>query len=85
MPCFNRIKEFCDRRKMTSYEVAKIIQVHPATMRNLYNDPSSIPSASVLNAICDIFEVHPKTLIDWENSKKIVDTDKKLSYTKDRK
>ncbi|MFM6451271.1 MAG: helix-turn-helix domain-containing protein [Planktothrix sp.] len=66
----NKIKEFCSNRAITPYRLWKDAGLAPKTAYDLYNNPSQLPSSSVLSKICDTYEVQPSELLEWvkENS-----------------
>lgn len=55
----NRIKSLVDARGDTRYKFWKRTGVSQNTAYNLYNDPTQIPVAEVMNRICDAYGVQP--------------------------
>jgi DNA-binding Xre family transcriptional regulator len=65
MPVKNKIKQFLDGRGITPYQFERDAGIAHRTAYDLYNNPSQIPSSSVLTKICDTYRVQPGELLEW--------------------
>jgi DNA-binding Xre family transcriptional regulator len=61
----NKIKEFLHERGITAYQFRKDVGIAQRTAYDLYNNPDQLPSSTVLNKICDTYEVQPGELLEW--------------------
>lgn len=68
MPVINKIKPFLDGKGITPYRFRKDVGIAQRTAYNLYNDPSQLPSSTVLSKICDAYEIQPGILLEWVRS-----------------
>lgn len=65
MPMKNRVRSFLDARGITPYQFIKDTGIAPATGYKLAKNPDHLPSITVLQAICDRYEVQPSEIIYW--------------------
>ncbi len=65
MPVRNTIKAFIDARGITPYQFGKETGIAQGTAYALYNNPEQRPSPSVLDKICDFYEVQPSAFLEW--------------------
>jgi DNA-binding Xre family transcriptional regulator len=73
MPMKNRVKQFVDSRDLTVYRFIKDTGIAPGTGYKLYKNSKHMPSPTVLEAICDTYEVQPNEILEWcKNDEKIV-------------
>lgn len=61
----NRVKEFLAERRLSAYQFIKETGIAPATGYKLAKDATHLPSITVLQAICDRYEVQPTAFIYW--------------------
>jgi DNA-binding Xre family transcriptional regulator len=61
----NKIKELIDREGITAYRFVKDTGFAPATGYRLAADPTYVPSAKILEAICDRYRVQPGEILEW--------------------
>ncbi|MBD1871957.1 helix-turn-helix transcriptional regulator [Nodosilinea sp. FACHB-131] len=61
----NRIKEFVDARGITPYKFRQDVGIAQRTAYDLYNKPEQLPRSSVLDKICNAYEVQPGELLEW--------------------
>ena len=61
----NKIKQFLDSRGITPYKFRQDTGIAQRTAYDLYNNPEQIPSSTVLDKICDAYEVQPGELLEW--------------------
>ena len=59
----NRVKEFTKNKGITIYKFAKDVGISFNTGYRLSNDPTHLPSITVLQAICDRYEIQPNEII----------------------
>jgi len=59
----NRVKEFTENKGITIYKFAKDVGISFNTGYRLSNDPTHLPSITVLEAICDYYKVDPNEII----------------------
>lgn len=64
----NTIKKFLDSRGISTYQMQKDTGIAPNTAYGLAKDPSKIPSGAVLDRICEVYEIQPGELLEWENN-----------------
>jgi len=65
MPVKNRIKEFLDARGLSVYRCQKEVGIAQRTAYDLSNNPSQLPSSTVLSKICDAYRVQPNEILVW--------------------
>ncbi|MBD2535542.1 helix-turn-helix transcriptional regulator [Nostoc flagelliforme FACHB-838] len=65
MPVKNKIKQFIDNKGITPYKFQKDTGVASKTAYDLYNNPWQVPHATVLNKICDRYEIQPSEILEW--------------------
>ncbi|GAC1458937.1 MAG: hypothetical protein NVS2B14_01230 [Chamaesiphon sp.] len=65
MPVRNRIKQYLDSRGITPYRFRNDAGIAQRTAYDLYNNPSQIPSSTVLEKICTAYEIQPGVLLEW--------------------
>lgn len=65
MPVINKIKPFLDAKGITPYQFRKDSGIAQRTAYDLYNNPSQLPSSSVLSKICDAYEIQPGVVLEW--------------------
>jgi DNA-binding Xre family transcriptional regulator len=70
MPVRNTIKAFIDKRGITPYQFGKETGIAQRTAYALYNNPEQRPSPSVLDKICDFYQVQPGLFLEWVHPKK---------------
>lgn len=70
MPVRNTIKAFIDKRGITPYQFGKETGIAQKTAYALYNNPEQRPSPSVLDKICDFYQVQPSVFLEWVNPTK---------------
>lgn len=61
----NRVKQFLKERGLTAYRFIKDTRIAPTTGYKLAKDANHLPSITVLEAICDRYEVQPTAFIYW--------------------
>ena len=61
----NKIKQFLDSRNITPYKFRQETGIAQRTAYDLYNKPGQLPSSTVLEKICDAYEVQPAELLEW--------------------
>ena len=61
----NKVKQFVDSRNLTAYRFIKETGIAPGTGYKLYKNPKHMPSPSVLEVICDTYEVQPNEILEW--------------------
>jgi DNA-binding Xre family transcriptional regulator len=69
MPMKNRVKEFLSERGLSAYQFIKETGIAPATGYKLAKKSTHLPSITVLQAICDRYEVQPTAVIYWTGEK----------------
>jgi len=60
----NKVKEFLEVRELSVYRMIKQTGISDTTGYRLASDPSRIPSAKVLKAICTTYRVEPGDLLE---------------------
>ncbi len=65
MPLKNTIKELIDQKGITAYRFVKDTGFAPATGYRLAADSTYIPSAKILETICDRYRVQPGDILEW--------------------
>jgi len=65
MPVRNTVKRFVDERGVTRYQFAKDTGISPTTAYGLYDNPNQVPNVTVLNKLCDFYQVQPCTFLEW--------------------
>jgi DNA-binding Xre family transcriptional regulator len=70
MPVKNKVKQFVDSKGITPYQFQKDTGVAPRTAYDLYNKPEQVPHVTVLNKICDFYQIQPGELLEWVPPKK---------------
>ena len=66
MPLINTVKPFCDRKSISPYKLWKQTGIAKDTAYSLYRDPKHLPSAKVLERICDVYLCKPEEIITWK-------------------
>jgi DNA-binding Xre family transcriptional regulator len=70
MPMKNKIKQFVDSRSLTVYQFIKETGIAPGTGYKLYKNPRHMPSPTVLEIICDTYEVQPGEILEWSKDER---------------
>ncbi|MBD2100657.1 helix-turn-helix transcriptional regulator [Leptolyngbya sp. FACHB-261] len=65
MPLRNKIKDLVDGRGITPYRFWKDTGLSRNTAYNLYNDPTYIPGAEIITAICEVYKCQPGDFLMW--------------------
>ena len=65
MPMKNRVKEFLEERELSTYQFIKETGIAPTTGYKLAKNANRLSSITVLQSICDRYEVQPSELIFW--------------------
>ncbi len=65
VPVRNTIKAFVDRKGISPYQFGKETGIAQKTAYALYNNPEQRPSPSVLDKICDFYQIQPAELLEW--------------------
>ncbi|MEB3360141.1 MAG: helix-turn-helix transcriptional regulator [Synechococcales bacterium] len=65
MPVKNKIKQFLDARGITRYQFRQDTGIAQRTAYDLYAKPDQIPSSTVLEKICDAYQIQPGELLEW--------------------
>jgi len=65
MPVKNRIKDFLAERGLSVYRFKRDTGIASRTAYDLSNNPSQLPSSTVLSKICDAYEVQPNEILVW--------------------
>jgi len=60
----NRVKEFTENKGITIYKFAKDVGISFNTGYRLSNDPTHLPSITVLEMICDRYGVQPGEIVE---------------------
>lgn len=68
MPVINRLKDFCEERKITAYSIQRDTSVSASTVYRLYKDTSLMPSSPTIEALCEYYRVQPTEIILWVDS-----------------
>lgn len=61
----NKIKQFLDARGITPYRFKQDVGIAQRTAYDLCNNPSQIPSSTVLAKICDTYRIQPGEILEW--------------------
>lgn len=61
----NKIKSFLDKKGITPYQFRKDAGIAQRTAYDLYNNPSQLPSSTVLSKICNAYEIQPGLILEW--------------------
>jgi DNA-binding Xre family transcriptional regulator len=67
----NKIKQFLESRGLSAYRMIQDANISDTTGYKLAADPGYIPSAKVLEAICEAYRVQPGELLEWIPSKEV--------------
>jgi DNA-binding Xre family transcriptional regulator len=73
MPVNNKIKELVDSREISVYRFRKDVGIAQRTAYDLYNNPSQLPSSSVISKICDAYRVPVGDVLVWIPPEEILD------------
>ena len=65
MPMRNKVKQFLESRGISAYRMIQDAKISDTTGYKLAADSSYIPSAKVLEAICEAYKVQPGELLEW--------------------
>lgn len=65
MPVRNTVKTFINKKGITPYQFGKETGIAQKTAYALYNIPEQRPSPSVLDKICDFYQIQPGELLEW--------------------
>lgn len=61
----NKVKQFLDSRQLTAYRLIKDSGISDTTGYRLAADSTYVPSAKVLEAICETYKVQPGEILEW--------------------
>jgi DNA-binding Xre family transcriptional regulator len=61
----NRVKEFTESRGITIYKFVQQTGIAMSTGYKLSQNPNHLPSITVLQAICDRYEIQPNEIVYW--------------------
>lgn len=61
----NKIKQFLESRDLSAYRLVKDTGISDTTGYRLAADPTYVPSAKVLEAICEAYNVQPGEILEW--------------------
>jgi DNA-binding Xre family transcriptional regulator len=61
----NRVKEFTESKGLTIYKFVQQTGIAMSTGYKLSQNPSHLPSITVLQAICDRYEIQPNEIVYW--------------------
>jgi DNA-binding Xre family transcriptional regulator len=61
----NRVKEFTESRGITVYKFIQQTGIAMSTGYKLSQNPNNLPSITVLQAICDRYEIQPNEIVYW--------------------
>ena len=67
----NKIKQFLDSRGLSAYRMIQDAKISDTTGYKLASDPTYIPSAKILEAICETYRVQPGELLEWIPREKV--------------
>lgn len=73
MPVKNKIKELIDKKGISVYRFQKDVSIAQGTAYSLYNNPSQLPSSTVISKICDAYRVPVWDVIVWIPPEEILD------------
>jgi DNA-binding XRE family transcriptional regulator len=73
MPVRNKIKELIDRKGISVYRFQKDVGIAQGTAYSLYNNPSQLPSSTVIGKICDAYRVPVQDVLIWIPPEEILD------------
>jgi DNA-binding Xre family transcriptional regulator len=59
----NRVKEFTESRGITIYKFIRQTGIAMSTGYKLSQNPDHLPSITVLQAICDRYEIQPNEIV----------------------
>jgi len=65
----NRLREFVDSQGVSVYAFRDKTGIANKTAYDLVNKPSHIPSAAVLQKICDAYQIQPGLILEWVEPK----------------
>lgn len=60
----NKIKSFLDRNGITPYKFKQDTGISLQTAYALYNNPNRIPRMSVLDKICETYQIQPGEILE---------------------
>lgn len=61
----NKVKKFLEHRGLTAYRMIHDAKISDTTGYKLAADPTYIPSAKVLEALCEAYQVQPSEFLEW--------------------
>jgi DNA-binding Xre family transcriptional regulator len=61
----NRVKEFTESRGITVYKFIQQTGIAMSTGYKLSRNPNHLPSITVLETICDRYEIQPNEIVYW--------------------
>jgi DNA-binding Xre family transcriptional regulator len=61
----NRVKEFTESRGITIYKFVQQTGIAMSTGYKLSQDTNHLPSITVLQVICDRYEIQPNEIVYW--------------------
>ena len=61
----NKVKQFLELRQLSAYRLVKDTGISDTTGYRLAADPTYVPSAKVLEAICETYRVQPGEILEW--------------------
>lgn len=65
MPMRNKVKKFLENRGLSAYRMIQDTKISDTTGYKIASDPTYIPSAKVLEAICETYRIQPGELLEW--------------------
>ena len=66
----NKVASFIESRGLTVYRFIKDTGISTTTGYKLANDPTHLPSISVLVMLCSAYNVQPSEFLYWDESPK---------------
>lgn len=61
----NKVKQFLESQQITAYRLIKDTGISDTTGYRLAADSTYVPSAKVLEAICQTYKIQPGELLEW--------------------
>jgi DNA-binding Xre family transcriptional regulator len=71
MPVKNKLKSLLEAREISVYRFQRDVGVAQGTAYSLVNNPSQLPSSTVLSKICDAYRIQPNDVLEWIDPEKL--------------
>ncbi len=65
MPIRNKIGEFTRSRGLSTYRFLRDVKISQTTAYSIVNNPEHLPALSVVEAICDTYQVDINEILEW--------------------